>query len=336
MSGSLYLKYNATDDGSRTPTNPIPPNTDFWDGNAVSLATTGNIYTIGQNAPIEVQVSLKPEAPAYEIINVEVWVCDPTTVAGPSTALPPYQGAANGTALTGFCIPADGSVPIVHVPTAPDTTYFKPYPGISNLPGGHCCLIANCYGTTSDGMSDGASLASSAASLPSLVQTDQHVAQRNIFASTSQNMKIIFPFRAATPLGEGAERVRLDIVETSPAELETILHAREGELQGAQFTGLPLAVSQLPPKSARMSRGLPRRRCCRWLGWCCKWLQRWCAKEGPIIDLELKAHESKVLTLTVELDPAEKPGAAHAFDIVQKDAQGRIQGGFRLVTVAKH
>ena len=223
MSGSLYLKYNATDDGSRTPTNPVPPNTDFWDGNAVRLATTGNIYTIGQNAPIEVQVSLKPEAPAYEIINVEVWVCDPSTVAGPSTALAPYQGAANGTALTGFCIPSDGPVPVIQVPTAPDTTYFKPYPGISNLPGGHCCLIANCWGTTSDGMSDGVSLASSAASLPNLVQTDQHVAQRNIFASTSQNMMIIFPFRAATPLGEGAERVRLEIVETSPAELRTIL-----------------------------------------------------------------------------------------------------------------
>ena len=30
------------------------------------------------------------------------------------------------------------------------------------------------------------------------------------------------------------------------------------------------------------------------------------------------------------------PGATHAFDILQRDATGRVQGGFRLVTVASH
>jgi hypothetical protein len=57
-------------------------------------------------------------------------------------------------------------------------------------------------------------------------------------------------------------------------------------------------------------------------------------KEGRAVELELKAHKSQVLTATVELDPAERPGAAHAFDIVQRDAHGRTQGGFRLVTIA--
>jgi hypothetical protein len=40
-----------------------------------------------------------------------------------------------------------------------------------------------------------------------------------------------------------------------------------------------------------------------------------------------------VLTATAELDPAEKPGAAHAFDIEQRDAKGRPQGGLTLVTI---
>ena len=58
--------------------------------------------------------------------------------------------------------------------------------------------------------------------------------------------------------------------------------------------------------------------------------------EGRAIELELEAQRSQVLTATVELDPAEQPGATHAFDIVQRDATGRVQGGFRLVTVASH
>ena len=121
------------------------------------LATTDGNYTVGQPATIDVQVNLMSPA-AFEIINVQVWVCDPTTVAGPSTALAPFQGAtAQQLTLTGFYVPPNPNQAISTLPVI-QVTGFVPYPGISSLPGGHCCLIANCYGTTGEGMADGVDL----------------------------------------------------------------------------------------------------------------------------------------------------------------------------------
>jgi hypothetical protein len=327
MSGNLFLQYDAADTGAR----PLPANTTFWVSPAVVLATTDGNYTVGQPATIDVQVSLMSPA-AYEIIDVEVWVCDPTTVAGPSTALPPFQGAtAQQLTLTGAYAPPNPNQVISTLPVI-QVTGFAPYPGISSLPGGHCCLIANCYGTPSEGAMDGADLNEvAAANLPNLVQTDPHVAQHNIFADAtlpgSQIKVINFPFRAATPLSVGTEQVRLEITETPPAQLRPILRPILSpilspglspalrQLQGAKFTGLPVEISERPVKSIGLI-GLPN--------------------EGRAIELELEAQRSQVLTATVELDPAEQPGATHAFDIVQRDATGRVQGGFRLVTVASH
>jgi hypothetical protein len=315
MSGNLYMKYDAADNGTQR-----PPTSAFWFSPAVVLATADGNYTV-TNPPtpttIDVQVSLKSPA-AFEIINVEVWVCDPTTVAGPSTAMAPFQGATpQQLTLTGFHVPPNPS-PISTVPVI-QVTGFAPYSGISSLPGGHCCLIANCYGTTADGASDGGDLnAVAAANLPNLVQTDPHVAQRNIFADATppgKQMKVInFPFRAATPLKAAAERVRLEIAETPPAQLRTILRQGLPPLKGGKFMGLPLRASERQVKYFGLT-GLP--------------------KEGRAGELELEAHKLQVLAAIVELDPAEKPGAAHAFDIMQRDARGRAQGGFRLVTVAR-
>jgi hypothetical protein len=314
MSGDLFLAYDAADTGAR----PLPANSTFWLSPAVVLATTDGNYTVGQPATIDVQVNLMSAA-AFEIINVEVWVCDPTTVAGPSTALAPFQGAtAQQLTLTGFYVPPNPNQTISTLPVI-QVTGFAPYPGISSLPGGHCCLIANCYGTTGEGMADGVDLNEvAAANLPNEVQTNPHVAQHNIFADATppgpQRKVINFPFRAATPLRAGAEQVRLEIAETPPAQLRTILHSGLRELKGAKFRGLRLEISERPVKSIGLT-GLP--------------------KEGRAVELELEAHKSRVLSATVELDPAERPGAAHAFDIVQRDAHGRAQGGFRLVTIAR-
>ncbi len=313
MSGNLFLQYDVADTGAR----PLPANSTFWLSPAVWLQTTDGNYTVGQPATIEVQVSLMSPA-AYTIINVEVWVCDPTTVAGPSTALPPFQGAtAQQLTLTGDA-PQDPSQAISMGPRI-QVTGFVPYPGISSLPGGHCCLIANCYGTTGEGTADGADLNEvAAANLPNEVQTDPHVAQRNIFADAtppgSKINVINFPFRAATPLRAGAEQVTLEIAETPPAQLRTILDSGLPPFRGGKFAGLPLEISERPVKYFGLT-GLP--------------------KEGRAVELELEAHKSQVLTATVELDPAERPGAAHAFDIEQRDAKGRAQGGFRLVTIPR-
>jgi hypothetical protein len=328
MSANLFLQYEPGDTGTR----PLPANSTFWVSPAVVLATPDGNYTDGQAATIDVQVSLMEPA-AYEVINVQVWVCDPTTNPTPSNALYPTEMAAmtNGP-KTLYAnppyVPMDPSQPISTVPVI-QVTGFEPWSGMTSLPGGHCCLIANCYGTTFAGMTDGLGdlNALPTANFNQLVQTDPHVAQHNIFAdATPPGSQVInFPFRAATSLREGAEQVTLEIAETPPAQLRTILPSGlrqlQGanlpsglrQLQGAKFTGLPLEISERPVKSIGLT-GLPQ--------------------EGRAIELELEANESQVLTATVELDPAETPGAAHAFDIVQKDTDGRVEGGFRLVTIA--
>jgi len=311
----LFLKYQAADTGAPR---PVPAGSTFWLSPAVVLATSdGNYKVTDPPTPttIHVQVSLMAPA-AFESINVEVWVCDPTTVAGPSTALPPSQATAQQLTLTGSHAPPNPGQPISTVPLI-CVTGFVPYPAISTLPKGHCCLIANCYGIRGDGTTDGADLNTlQAANLPHLVQNDQHVAQHNIFVDATPpgpRIELInFPFRAATPLTKGAEQVRLEITPKPPAQLRTLLHSGLLRLGGPKFKGLPIAVSERPVKYIGLT-GLP--------------------KEGRVVELELEAHKSQVLTAAVELDPAEKPGAAHAFDVVQTDAHGRTQGGLTLVTI---
>ena len=316
MSDSLFLKYDAADTGAR----PLPPNTTFWLSPAVVLGTADGNYVVGQPTTIDVSPSLiTPQA--YEIINVQVWVCDPTTVAGPNTALLPFQGAGpNQLTLTGFYAPPNPAQSISSVPTI-QVTGFLPYPGISSLPGGHCCLIANCFGTLGDGSTpDGVDLnTEAAANLPQLVQTDPHVAQHNIFADvTSHGSKIVhFPFRAATPIRIGQERVKLTIAQVAPTRLTLPFPQHVKQLSHPRFAGLQLHISQNPARTIGL-RGAPTQ------------------AHVHEIELDLASHASHVLTAEIELAPHDRPGAVHAFDVVQRDARGRIQGGFRLIAVAGH
>jgi hypothetical protein len=320
VSNELLLPYETGDPGTRSAANPLPPGTTFWNSPAVTLATIDGKYTVNQPATITVKPTLIAPA-AYEIINVQVWVCDPTTVAGPTTALYPSAAAQmTGNVANKMLTPAqpylpDPNTPISTVPQF-NVTGFLPFPGMTTMPGGHCCLIANCYGMTApDGTQDGSNLNDVPETLPWDVQHDQHVAQCNIFAEPTPGpqMKVInFPFRAATPLTKGAEQVRLQITQKPPAQLQSLLHSGLLRLGGPKFKGLPIAVSHRPVKFIGLTGG---------------------PKEGPVVELELEAHKSRVLAATAELDPAEKPGAAHGFDIVQRDAHGRTQGGLTLVTI---
>jgi hypothetical protein len=310
MATNLYLQYDAADTGSR----PLPAGATFWVSPAVVLATPDGNYTVGTTPTIDVQVSITTPT-AFEIINVEVWVCDPTTVAGPSTALPPFQGAtASQLTLTGFFEPKSGQL-VSSIPVIP-VTGFAPYPGISSLPGGHCCLIANCWGLSADGTSDGTDLDSEAAiNLPTEVQTDPHVAQHNIFADAppmGQQQRIIsFPFKAATPLRTGTEQVSLEIshlnrVIAVPQQHLTFL--RQG-----RFKALPLHSSTLPVKAFAIGG----------VG----------VNSAHHVSLQLQADKPTTLTVELTLDDAEPIGGVHAFDVVQKAANGKTEGGFRLLAV---
>jgi hypothetical protein len=310
MYNNLFLPYGTGDTGAR----PLQGNPNFWSSPAVVLATPDGNYTVGQPTTINVQVSLMlPQT--YQYINVEVWVGNPTSNFVPSNSLPVAQGGTNGQYLEAVWTPPTPGQTIG--PVLIPVTGFVPYAGLSNLPGGHACLYANCWGMTSGNVADGADLTEQPQdNLNTEVQNNQHVAQRNIFAdvaSPGPHMKVInFPFLAQTSLSKGAEQVRLQITERSPAQLQSLLHSGLLRLGGPKFKGLPIAVSERPVKFFGLT-GLP--------------------KGGRMVELELEAHKSQVLTATAELDPAEKPGAAHAFDVVQRDARGKTQGGLTLVTV---
>jgi hypothetical protein len=56
--------------------------------------------------------------------------------------------------------------------------------------------------------------------------------------------------------------------------------------------------------------------------------------KGHTVSVQLHAGHPVTLSADVQLDAAERPGAVHVFDVVQKGANGKVQGGFRLLVVA--
>lgn len=303
---SLLLKYSAADTGTR----PIPPGTQFWSSPAVTLNTADGNYVVGTNPTIDVTVTILGST-AYQDLSVQVWVCDPSTVAGPSTALQPYSGATSLT-LSGYTSTVTGSSVLVPV------TGFKPYTGISTLPGGHCCLIANCFGTTSSGQDGNDLNEENAINLPNEVQTDPHVAQHNIFADAvmmiRSNPILSFPFKAATPLRTGTDHVGIELVHVNrskPLEDHDIAF-----LKRSRFKGLPLHSAISVPKSLVIG-GEDQR-------------------ASQHLRLDLQARKAVTLKAQIEFDEREKPGGVHVFEVVQKSAAGKVQGGFRLLAVHDH
>jgi hypothetical protein len=131
---------------------------------------------------------------------------------------------------------------------------FVPYPGMSSQPGGHACLIANCYGSNNVSghpISDGQSLINSTtADFVALVQDNAHVAQHNIFAeamSGSSKRHLTFPFNAVAATPKGEEKVILEIESVSVDAALTkgdLLFLRKG-----RYRDLQLHPSRTPLKA---------------------------------------------------------------------------------------
>ena len=254
---SLYLPYETGDTGSR----PLPLGAKFWSSPAIFL-TTGSIdpstYEYGVQNLIEVVVQENYQHEGDQIPNVfvEVWVCDPATIVGPDQALNPSQPAPPSKCLTGSGGWGGGfSVP-VQVPG------FVPYPGMSSQPGGHACLIANCYGSNSVSghpITDGQSLINSTtADFVSLVQDNAHVAQRNLFAEAMSGSgkksprRLSFPFNAVAAARKGEEKVILEIESVSVDKALTkddLSFLRKG-----RYRDLRLHPSRTPLKAFAIER----------------------------------------------------------------------------------
>ncbi|MGA9868986.1 MAG: hypothetical protein WBQ75_21360 [Acetobacteraceae bacterium] len=319
MSNDLYIPYEVSDNDHR----PLPPGADFWSSPGVVLdsgpgggAVDPSTYTPNnQQCLILVDVLDKSSAGEYvPLLFVEVWICDPATIVGPDTALPIAHGSSTKY-LTGQSSSEGGSTTI-------KVYGFKPYPGMGSSPDGHACLIANCWGSRGSldnppVQSDGKSLiGSTTADFVSLVQTDGHVAQHNIFAAAMSMSKrgprhVAFPFNAVAAVRKGEEKVVLEIRDTTgdagltKADLSFLRKGRYGKL--------PLHVSKVPLKAFAIDGG-----------------PGGAAKRVP---LEIHAGHPVPLSILAEFGEGEQVGGVHAFDVIQKTTSGRAQGGVRVLAV---
>jgi hypothetical protein len=310
---SLYLPYETGDMGGR----PLPPGVNFWSSPAIFLAQGAldpSTYEYGVENVIDVVVQENYQRVGDQIPNVfvEVWVCDPATIVGPDQALNPSQPAPPSKCLTGSAGWGAGfSVP-VQVPG------FVPYPGMSSQPGGHACLIANCYGSSSPSghpITDGQSLINATtADFVSLVHDNAHVAQHNVFAeamSGSSKRHLSFPFNAVTAVRKGEEKVILEIqtsVDAAPTK-DDLSFLRKG-----RYRDLPLHPSRTPLKAFAIEGGHG--------GW------------ARSISMDLHAGHPAPLSILAELGPGDhEPGGVHVLNVIQKTSSGRVQGGIRVLAV---
>ena len=336
--GNLYITYGAgppPDSGSRPmPTGPnVPP---FYLNPGVALdpangAVDASTYHPNNTATdpeanscglvVEVQSSNSDSSPsaAYQAINVEIWVCEPSTVLTLQQARPPFLNATSTLMAGGGLVPAGANSWPFKISLQ---NVFYPYQGLVAHPADHVCLIGNCYGTTSRAqpgtVDDGESIAQQLILNPqfnpdfaSLVQSDGHFAQHNIFAMAMQGgqMRVSFPFHAVTPLARGEEQVSLEIQHAatlSPADL-TFLH-------NGPFKRLPLHISKVPAVGKVEIHG---------------------CHHGPGRNVKQELHAGRPLPLSIEvaLDHHDAKGAVHRFDVIQKGLNNQVQGGIRLLTV---
>jgi hypothetical protein len=310
---SLYLPYETGDMGAR----PLLPGVNFWSSPAIFLAQGAagpSTYEYGVENVIEVVVQEIYQREGEQIPNVfvEVWVCDPATIVGPDQALNPSQPAPPSKCLTGSAGWGGGfSVPV----QAPG---LIPYSGMSSQPGGHACLIANCYGSSSVSghpITNGQSLINSTtADFVNLVRDNAHVAQLNLFAeamSGSSKRHLSFPFNAVAGVPKGEEKVVLEVESVSVDKALTkddLSFLRKG-----RYRDLRLHPSRTPLKAFAIEG-------------------HGGAKKN--ISMELHAGHPVRLTIMAELGPGDhEPGGVHVLNVVQKTTSGRVQGGIHLLAV---
>lgn len=310
---SLYLPYETGDTGSR----PLPPGVNFWSSPAIFLAQGAidpSTYQYGVENVIDVVVQENYQRDGEQIPNVfvEVWVCDPATIVGPDQALNPSNPAPPSKCLTGSAGWESGFSVVVQVGG------FVPWSGMSSEPGGHACLIVNCYGSNSASghpITDGQSLINSTtADFVSLVRDDAHVAQHNIFAETmsgSSKRHLSFPFNAVAGVRKGEEKVILEI-QSVPVDA-ALTKDDLSFLRKGRYRDLRLHPSRTPLKAFAIEGH---------------------GGAAKSVSMDLHAGHPVRLSILAELGPGDhEPGGVHVLNVIQKTALGRVQGGIHLLGV---
>jgi hypothetical protein len=318
---SLFIQYETGD----TDTRPLPLGANFWSSPAIFLdvgpgnsATDESTYVPNgnpQTITVVVQDPYTHVGDQIPNIFVELWVCDPATILGPDQALFPSEPVSGQPPPNKYLKGSGGSGGFS---TAITIGGFAPWSGMSTQPGGHACLIANCYGSNNASgtpISDGQSLiGSTTADFVTLVQKNGHVAQHNIFAapvSGSGKRHLTFPFKAVAAVPRGKEKVVLEIENVRGNDV--LAKSDLAFLRKSLFRGLPLHASTAPLGAFAIDGG----------------------HGGPAkrVPVEVDAGHPVPLSMLVEVGPGDRPGGVHVFNVVQKTTAGHVQGGIHLLAV---
>lgn len=336
------------DDGTRPYTGPVK----FWNNASIWLygGSTQTTARVGDEITLRVRVSNSGSSP-IEDVNVDAYLMDPFVgpfqpthalerLRGFALEIAPGSGSSSSSSHVIDCNVQDPS--LGQIP-------WKPTEEQLETNNGHLCIVANAY---SEG--DGAPIGGTT---KFEVQEDEHLGQRNIgLLPRNQQMKLmVMPARDGRPtelmvqpltskaLLAGERwllRSRYDISKMpGPYELGIpgragrepipLSFSRKGVQGGLQIDGMePGSIAGM----SAIGRKLLSKPMLEPLG------QQLSAKAierptKPVDGRFVLGERDEPVFATVTLDRADKPGSLQAFDIIQRDVEGQVIGGYRVLSM---
>jgi hypothetical protein len=334
-SGPLYLRRKPGENEKR----PIEPCTDFW--MCPDLAIDGGIDAGTAKAPAgpndppvenRIKVTVRNAAAStIQNVAVQVWVCDYGVGIGPKGGIPSAGGANGlGPRLLGD-IASGGSATAV-------LRWFVTYADAQRNPDGHHCIIANAFGDAPD---TGVQIRTNP--LPTqdviFICCDSHHGWRNINVKVASSMLIAqgeerfeFPFLLGNPT-EGDLEGTLTVTEAGSGGFGITErdHLLSGGLvewtdpgQDPECTRLVLGGdATLPPEEQVIVRGTGRRM-----------VELGLDGEfgtGAGITFALPPDGTMPMRVTGVFDPDTQPGEVFVFDVIQRNGNGDVLAGARML-----
>jgi len=340
MAGNLYIKYGASDMGTR----PIPANTPFWTTPSIWLGSTQGDTTavVGQDKPIMVTVDRMNGSTETGVASIQAWVTKSTTQPGPSGAV---LGSAGG--IPGL---STGLNPGAYPMTASGMDWTPAATEVDSPGVFHHCVAVNVYILFGD--PEGAELKNGYID----PVNDQHHGQLNIsiVAAPMPQKMIRFPFRVPASL-LGAQRTQEWVIRVDPLGPDTVL----SDVIKEQLLGSPLielvGAKPVPEMSvpARCLNEPIQRAMLRGGG---ELVLAKSEKKTPVFAAERELRDIRILAggtakseqivkpqpgaivpMVAEVElPDDRLGAVYEFDITQTAAGGHVVGGIRVVVVRGH
>ena len=354
MPNNLYIKIDypnttpPTDDGTRPygGANPVWNNACIWlegpPGKPTPSQTSTNVL---HPTNVKVRVTNKGKADPGDLVHVQAWVLNPFTGPfDPAHALADalftgfVQGIAQGS--DGGVTGSDTNVVLCQVGNQP----WIPSQNDLDTEGGHLCVVANVFDDNEGGP------VASLTDLHGPVGSDPHVGQRNIslLPAVSQHLRFqVMPGAeqeevaldihriSAAGFGRGEQwlltsRANLSYVPDKSGRKRLVLTGRGKQKDiplsfsrkaiAGKITVENLAsadVGELAKLSRDLSGGAER------------------AESTGFHPRQFVVHPTTApLAASIHIERSDDPGSIQAFDIVQRDASGRVMGGMRVISIA--